>query len=161
MGSLSGAVGSIPTPAQTKNYRIMKERTTAQICARMREIRESRKSHPKHKSIKCEVQEYEQTMVVQGGRKRQHYMTSKQIMEAYEREEWGGQESRRQMFEAGKGTRFTKRVNVNTGSHYTKSGVTSTKRPTAQGEVCSVGRVITVKRFSNSRLTCVCKSVMY
>lgn len=135
--------------------------TEKAIIARMREIRESRKSHPKHKSIKREVQEYEQTMVVQGGRKHQHYMTSKQILETYEREEWGGQESRRQMFEAGKGTRFTKRVNVNTGSHYTKSGVTSTKRPTAQGEVCSVGRVITVKRFSNSRLTCVCKSVMY
>lgn len=68
-------------------------------------------------------------------------------------------ENRRQMFEAGKGTRFTKRTHVNKGAHYTKSGgVTSTNRPTAQGEVCSVGSIITVKRFSNSRLTCVCKS---
>lgn len=140
----------------------MSERTTAQICARMREIRGHFKSHPKQREAKREASEYEQTMVVQGGRKRKHYMTSKEIMEAYEREEWGGLESRRQMFEAGKGTRFTKRTHVNCGAHYTKSGgVTSTKRPTAHGEVCSVGRVITVKRFSNSRLTCVCKSVMY
>ena len=139
----------------------MAERTTAQICARMREIRESRKSHPKQKVAKREVMEYEQSMVVQGGRKRKHYMTSKELMQAYEQVEWET-ENRRQMFEAGKGTRFTKRTHVNNGAHFTKGGgVTTTKRPTAQGEVCSVGRVITVKRFSNSRLTCVCKSIMY
>ena len=139
----------------------MSERTTAQICARMREISESRKSHPKQKVTKRKVTEYESTMVVKGGRKPKHWMTAKQIMQTYEQVEWET-ENRYQMFEAGKGTRFTKRTHVNKGAHYTKGGgVTTTKRPTAQGEVCSVGRVITVKRFSNSRLTCVCKSIKY
>ena len=140
----------------------MSERTTKQICARMREISASRTFHHQRKQRveKCETI-YEQTMVVKGGRKPKQYMTSKQLIEAYEQEEWET-ENRHQMFEAGKGTRFTKRTHVNNGAHYTKSGgVTTTKRPTAQGEVCSVGRVITVKRFSNSRLTCVCKSIMY
>lgn len=129
----------------------MKEKTTAQICARMREIRESRSFHHVRKTAaKREVSGCESTMIVRGGRKLTgSYRTSRQLIDAYEQEEWGGLESRCQMFETGKGRRFTKRVNVNC------------KRPTAQGEVCSVGRVIAVKRFSNSRLTCVCKSVMY
>lgn len=141
----------------------MSERTTAQICARMREIRESRTFHHQRKQRveKCETV-YEQTMVVKGGRKRKHYMTAVQLMQAYEQEQWEGLETRRQMFEAGKGTRFTKRTHVNNGAHYTKGGgVTTTKRPTAHGEVCSIGRQIVVKRFSNSRLTCVCKSIVY
>lgn len=134
------------------------------IIARMRQIRESRTfHHNRNTAVVRQVQEYESSMVVQSGRKLAGaYRTAKQVMEDYEQEEWEHLENRRQMFEAGKGTRFTKRTHVNTGAHYTKSGgVTSTKRPTAQGEVCSVGRVITVKRFSNSRLTCVCKSIMY
>lgn len=137
--------------------------TEKAIIARMRQIRESRTFHHTKTVTKRQVVEYESTMVVRGGRKLAGaYRTAKQVMEDYEQEEWEHLENRRQMFEAGKGTRFTKRTHVNTGAHYTKSGgVTSTKRPTAQGEVCSVGRVITVKRFSNSRLTCVCKSIMY
>ena len=139
----------------------MKEMTTAQICARMREIREHRKFHHNRKP-KAQKREqcYESTMAVGGCRKvKGGYKTAKELLQAYEQQEYGELENRRQMFEAGKGTRFTKRVHVNTGAHYTKSGgVTSTKRPTAQGEVSGCGSVITLKRFPGSRLTCVCKS---
>lgn len=138
--------------------------TTAQIYARIREIREHRKFHHNRKVTASKREQcYESTMAVGGHRKlKGGYRTAKQAIDAYEQQEWGGLESRRQMFETGKGCRFTKRVNVNNGAHYTKNGgVTSTKRPTAQGEVCSVGRVITLKRFNNSRLTCVCKSIRY
>ena len=137
--------------------------TTAQICARMREIREHRRFHHKRKTIAPKPEQcYESTMAVGGYRKlKGGYQTARQMQEAYEQEEWEPIENRSRMFEAGKGSRFTKRVNTSKGAHYTKGGCTSTNRPTAQGEVGSVGRVITVKRFPGSRLTCVCKSRMY
>lgn len=141
----------------------MSEMTTAQICARMREINEHFKFHHKRKTIAPKREQcYESTMAVGGCRKlKGGYRTAKQLQDAYEQQEWGTIESRAQMFEAGKGSRYTKRVSVSKGAHYTKGGCTTTNRPTAQGEVGSVGRVITVKRFPGSRLTCVCKSRMY
>lgn len=134
--------------------------TEAQICARLRELSSRSFHHTRKTVVKHEVTEYESTMVVSGGRKLSgSYKTSSQVIDAYEQEDWGVLESRGRMFEAGKGSRYTKRVHVNKGAHYTKSGgVTTTNRPTAHGEVGSVGRVITVKRFAGSRLTCVCKS---
>ena len=138
----------------------MRQMTEAQIIARMRQISESRSFHHvrKNREEKREMG-YESIMVVTGGRKQTgSYKTARQIMDAYEEEDWGELESRGRMFEAGKGTRFTKRVHVNKGCHYTKSGATTTNRPTAHGEVGGVGSVITIKRFAGSRLTCVCKS---
>ena len=141
----------------------MKQMTEAQIVARMKQIRESRQFHHVRKSSGEKRENvYESTMVVRSGRKLTgSYKTTQQVMAAYEAEEWSGLENGSRMFEAGKGTRYTKRVHVNKGAHYTKKGVSTTNRPTAHGEAGSVGRIITTKRFSGSRLTCVCKSTRY
>ena len=75
--------------------------------------------------------------------------------EAYE----GRIESGRALFRAGMGESVRKKTSVKKGAHYTKSGVTTTARPTAQGDVCSAGGMsIRVKRWGNSRLTCVYKT---
>jgi len=133
----------------------------AQICARMRKLIGMKYRHTSKKTPQKSERIYESSMVVECRPMKGSYKTARQVMEEYEQADWGGLESGRRMFEEGKGTRFTKRVHVNKGAHYTAKSVSSTNRPTAHGEVASVGRVITVKRFSNSRLTCVCKSKMY
>ena len=79
--------------------------TEKAIIARMRQIRESRTFHHTKTVTKRQVVEYENTMVVRGGHKlKGAYRTSLQVMEAYEQEEWGGLESRRQS-PAGRGRR--------------------------------------------------------
>ena len=133
----------------------------AQICARMRQLIGNKYRHTHKQTAQKREHVYESSMVVECRPMKGSYKTAKQVMEAYEQADWGGPESCRRMFEEGKGTRFTKRVHVNKGAHYTAKSVSSTNRPTAHGEVTSVGRVITVKRFAGSRLTCVCKSKMY
>lgn len=71
----------------------------------------------------------------------------------------GRMECGRALFRAGMGQSIHKKVSVKKGAHYTKSGVSTTARPTAQGDVCSAGGMsIMVKRFGNSRLTCVYKT---
>ena len=111
----------------------------------MREIRESRTFHHVRKAApKRKTEEYSTTMVIGGRKLRGGYRTAKQLMEAYEQEEWGGLESR-QMFEAGKGVRQPKKA----------------KNNASKEEAGTLPRAITVKRFQGSRLTCVCKSVVY
>lgn len=84
--------------------------------------------------------------------------TLQERLERFEAED-GRMEQGRALFRAGMGQSIRKKTSVKKGAHFTKSGVTTTARPTAQGEVCSAGGMaIMVKRFSNSRLTCVYKT---
>ena len=86
------------------------------------------------------------------------YGTLEQRMQRFEAEE-GSMEQGRALFRAGMGQSIRKKTSVKKGAHFTKSGVSTTARPTAQGDVCSAGGMaIMVKRFSNSRLTCVYKT---
>ena len=138
--------------------------TEAQICARLKELSNRRKyRHARKPRVEKREVCHESTMVVQGYKLKGSYKTARQLIDAYEQADWGGLESRKQMFEAGKGVRFTKRTHVNKGAHFTKSGgITTTNRVTADGEIAGSGaKVIVTKRFPNSRLTCVCKSRAY
>ena len=138
-------------------------KTTAQICARLRELDERLKHrHTRKTKEPKRVQEWESTMTVSPERRlKGSYRTATQVLNDYEQEQWEQLESRHRMFEAGKGSRYTKRVSVQKGAHFGKKSVSTTNRPTAQGEVSSCGSVITLKRFPGSRLTCVCKSRMF
>jgi len=141
--------------------------TEAQICARMREIRECRRFHHNRKKaeIKREACVESGTVAYRNG-SRGSYKTALQFLSEYNSRDESTPlryASTREIFADGKGAGYRKRANVSKGAHYTKSGgVTTKNRVTADGEVCgSVPKAITTKRFSNSRLTCVCKSRIY
>lgn len=75
-------------------------------------------------------------------------LTFRQIMDRYECEDTSRPLYRAttdEIFQAGKGQRTRKKC----------------KNSYSREQAGTIGRVVTVKRFENSRLTCVCKSLMY